>query len=133
MPDISLKTYSGGTYTASSEDTQVTLVVFWATWCRPCLMEIPALVQLQQKYQDRQFRVVGVNTDDPTGAKALPIMKMMGVNYQMVIGDDKIAGKFGGVWGLPTSFLVGRDGLIKEKFQGLWPVEVLDEKITAQL
>src|SRR3989338_8688620 len=60
-PDISLKTYGGEAYSVTARDGLVTLLVFWATWCRPCIMEIPTLMELHEKYRGRGFRVVAVN------------------------------------------------------------------------
>jgi len=133
VPTLSLKTYSGETYTVSAADTQVTLLVFWATWCEPCLMEIPTLVKFQEKYGSRGFRVVAVNMDDPQGSKATPIMRQLGVNYPVLIGSDDVGNKLGGLWGLPTSFIIGRDGILKDKIVGLAQEDVLENKIVAQL
>lgn len=133
VPFLSLQTYSGKTYTVSSKDKQVTLLVFWATWCRPCLMEIPILIELEKKYGSKGFRVVGVNVDDPDGGKALPILERFGVNYATVIGTEQTTRKFGGIHAIPTSFIIGRDGMIKEKIQGLAPPELLEEKVLAEL
>lgn len=133
VPSLSLKTYSGETFTVSPKDNKVTLIVFWATWCRPCLMEIPTLVQLQEKYRSRGFQVLGVNVDDAEGSKARPILERLGVNYPVVIGTDETVGKFGGIYGIPTSFIIGRDGLIKDKIEGMAPIEMLEGKILAEL
>jgi len=133
VPTLSLKTYSGETFTVSPEDTQVTLLVFWATWCEPCVMEIPTLVSLQEKYRGRGFRVVAINMDDADGSKAQPIMEHFGVNYPVLVGSDEVGNKLGGLWGLPTSFLIGRDGILKDKIVGLAPDGELESKILALL
>lgn len=132
IPSLALKTYAGEPYPITAGDSLVTLLVFWATWCRPCIMEIPTLVVLQEKFRDRGFRVVGINIDDPGGGKALPIMSRFGVNYPMLVGNDETTRVFGGVNALPTSFLIGRDGKIKEKIQGLLPGYMMEEKVAAQ-
>ena len=132
-PPFTLKTYAGGEYSFSPRDGKVTLLVFWATWCQPCLMEIPSLVELQEKYRSRGFHVVGINIDDPDGKKAVPIMRRFGVNYPMLIGGDDASRAFGGVNALPTSFLIGRDGKIREKIQGLLPGQLLEAKVAAEL
>jgi thiol-disulfide isomerase/thioredoxin len=132
-PPLSLPTYEGGTYSLSPDDGMVTLLVFWATWCQPCILEIPTLVELHEKYGDRRFRVVAINMDDPEGGKAMAIAKRFGVNYPMLIGGDREAKAYGGVWALPTSFLIGRDGRLKEKLQGLYPPALLEQKVVAQL
>jgi len=133
VPTVSLSTYSGETFTISPRDQKVSLIVFWATWCRPCLMEIPTLVRLQDKYRDRNFRVISINIDDPEGSKTRAIIEHFGINYTVLSGSDEITHKFGGVYGIPTAFLIGHDGLIKDKIEGMAPEEMLDEKITAEL
>ena len=132
-PDISLKTYGGEAYSVTARDGLVTLLVFWATWCRPCIMEIPTLMELHEKYRGRGFRVVAVNVDDPEGTQARRIEKHFGVNYPSLIGTDQTSRDFGGVHALPTSFIIGRDGKLKEKIQGMLHPLALEAKIVAEL
>ncbi len=133
VPLVALKTYSGETYTVSPKDTLVTLVVFWATWCGPCKMEMPILMALQDMYGKRGFRVVGINIDDPDGSKARPIMEYYHINYPMLIGGQETISKFGGLTGIPTSFLVGRDGMLKKRTEGVALGDQLEQEILAQL
>ena len=132
-PTLSLKSFSGETYTVAGDDKDVTLLVFWATWCRPCLMEVPTLVKLHDKYRDRNFRVVSINVDDPEGKKVKSIAREYGITYPILIGNEDIMKQFGGVQALPTSFLIGRDGHIRQKLQGLYPEEHLDGLISAEV
>lgn len=132
-PAISLKTYGGETYTVSPRDSMVTLLVFWATWCQPCLMEIPVLVELHHKYAGRRFRVVAINVDDAEGSKAKPILEHFGVDYPVLIGTDQTNRDYGGIQALPTAFLIGRDGKLKEKTQGLEDPETLDKMVASEL
>ncbi len=133
IPDISLLTYEGKPYSFGPKDTSVTLVVFWATWCQPCLAEIPTLVHLQEVYGNRGFRVVGINIDDAEGSQAISITMHFGVNYPVLIGDQETETAFGGLRALPTSFLVGRDGRIKQKLEGLYPAEKVEQLVQEQL
>lgn len=133
VPTIALKSHSGETYTLAGEDKVVTLLVFWATWCTPCLMEIPALVNLHGKYRDRNFRVVSINVDDPEGQKVKSISREYGINYPVLIGNEDVMKQFGGVTALPTSFLIGRDGRIREKLQGLRSEDELEKLILEAL
>lgn len=133
VPTVSLKSYSGETYTVAGDDKDVTLLVFWATWCRPCLMEMPTLVKLHGKYRDRNFRVVSINVDDPEGKKVKSIAREYGINYPILIGNEDVMKQYGGVQALPTSFLIGRDGRIRQKLQGLYPEDHLDGLVAAEL
>ena len=130
---VSLKSYSGETFTMAGDDRDVTLLVFWATWCQPCLMEMPSLVKLQGKYKDRNFRVVSINVDDPEGKKVRSIARDYGINYHVLVGNEDIMKQFGGVQALPTSFLIGRDGRIREKLQGLYPEAHLEKMVQEAL
>lgn len=132
-PNVSLKSYSGETYTVAGDDKDVTLLVFWATWCQPCLMEVPTLVKLHGKYREKNFRVVSINVDDPEGKKVKSIARDFGITYPILIGNEEIMKQFGGVQALPTSFLIGRDGRIREKLQGLYPEEQLEGMVAAAL
>jgi thiol-disulfide isomerase/thioredoxin len=133
IPTVSLKSFSGETFTLAGDDKEVTLLVFWATWCQPCLMEIPSLMKLHQKYHDRNFRVVSINVDDPEGQKVKAITRDFGINYPVLIGNEDVMKQFGGIVALPTSFLIGRDGRIREKLQGLQPEDELERMVLAAL
>jgi len=104
------------------------LVNFWATWCGPCQVEIPWLIEFQQKYGPRGFTVLGVAMDDD-GKKAVePWVKKerfeingqpAAMNYPILLGNDALAEKFGGIIGLPTSMLISRDGKKVKTIVGL--------------
>lgn len=130
--NMSLKTYAGNSVALHNEN-EVTLLVFWATWCQPCIMEIPSLMTLHEKYRSQGFNVVSINVDDPEGTKVSSISKSYGINYPVLVGDEEVMKRFGGITSLPTSFLIGRDGKIKEKIQGLYPEQHLERMILGQL
>jgi thiol-disulfide isomerase/thioredoxin len=130
---VSLKSYSGETFTMAGDEKDVTLLVFWATWCQPCLMEMPSLVKLHSKYRDKNFRVVSINVDDPEGKKVRSIARDYGLNYPILVGNDETMKQFGGVQALPTSFLIGRDGRIREKLQGLYPESTMEKMVLEAL
>jgi thiol-disulfide isomerase/thioredoxin len=133
IPPVSLTNLDGKTYSFGPEDGKVTLVVFWATWCQPCLMEIPSLVEWHEKYRDRGFRVVSINIDDPEGQKMAAIYQKYRVNYPMLMDDGTSEQKFGGLQALPTSFLLGRDGKARKAFVGLHPPKVVEKAILEEL
>jgi thiol-disulfide isomerase/thioredoxin len=133
IPTLELPTYDGPNFRLSAQDTSVTLLVFWATWCRPCIMEIPALVELHKGLSEHGFRVVSVNVDDPGGKKIEILAKNFGINYPVLLGSDDHLKTFGNIQGLPTSFVVGRDGKIKDKIQGLVSPTELEKRVRAVL
>ena len=131
-PAIALTDLSGETLSPSSYKGKVVLINFWAAWCTPCRAEIPQFIMLQDKYRSRGFQAVGISLDDPEGALR-DFCRESGVNYPIVKGNQKIAEAFGGVLGLPTTFLIGRDGLIRAKYQGATDFSKLEQEITALL
>ncbi len=133
IPPVSLTTLEGKTYTFGPKDGKVTLVVFWATWCQPCLMEIPSLIEWHKKYADRGFRVVSINIDDNEGQKMAAIYQKYDINYPLLMDDGTSEEKFGGLQALPTSFLLGRDGKVRKTFIGLYPAKVLEGEIVKEL
>jgi thiol-disulfide isomerase/thioredoxin len=126
-PTVAFKDLDGNSVTLASFKGKVVLVNFWATWCDPCRAEIPELIDLQQKYAQKGFTVLGIAMDDD-GAKV--VQPFVGkttfdvnghptlMNYPIVIGNDEIADKFGGLIGFPTSILITRDGKIAKRFLG---------------
>lgn len=82
------------------------LVNFWATWCPPCLEEIPDLISLHNAHKDKDIAVIGISLDDSSAKKSvLNFIKANSINYPIVLGDYKMAAQIGEVEGLPTSYL----------------------------
>jgi len=119
--------------TISPKDNMVTLVVFWATWCIPCIEEIPQLKYFQKTYASQGFRVISINIDDPEGQTAPLMAQQFELNYPVLVDDGTAEEAFGGLRALPTSFLVGRDGQLKKRLEGLYPQEKLEGMIKAEL
>jgi thiol-disulfide isomerase/thioredoxin len=128
-PVFEMKTFFGESIKVDGKDAKATLLVFWATWCGPCIMEIPNLKSMQAKYRDRDFRVISVLVDDSHGVKALPIMKRFEINYPVLIGSESFMADFGGVNALPTAFLIDSAGILRDKIQGLVPEAELERRI----
>lgn len=118
-PTVTLKDLNDKDVTLQQYKGQVVLVNFWATWCAPCKVEIPWMIEFQQKYSPRGFTILGVSMDED-GKKAInPFIEKErfdvngqkeAMSYPIFLGNDAIAEKFGGILGLPTSMLFSRDG-----------------------
>lgn len=114
-PDFMLGSSSGEQVSASSFDGSVTLVNFWATWCKPCREEMPMLVGLYKAYSHSGFQVVGVAIDDVQQAR--DFATGLGVDYPILVGSTDVmvmARSYGNLSGvLPYSVLIGRDGIVR--------------------
>jgi thiol-disulfide isomerase/thioredoxin len=131
-PDFSLSDLSGQKVSLADYRGKVVLLDFWATWCGPCRIEIPGFVELQNRYRDQGFVVIGVSMDDgPDPVKEF--YKQFKMNYPVVLGDDKLGEEYGGILGLPTSMLIGRDGRIYAKHVGAASPAVFEDEIKALL
>ena len=127
-PDFTLTDLSGNTIKLAEYRGRVILLDFWATWCGPCRIEIPGFVQLQNRYRDQGFVVIGISMDD--GPE--PVREFYNeyrMNYTVAMGNDTIGELFGGILGLPTSLLIGRDGRIYAKHVGAMPLSVFEGEI----
>jgi thiol-disulfide isomerase/thioredoxin len=141
-PEVTFKDLDGKSATLNQYKGKVVLVNFWATWCDPCFVEIPWLIEMQQKYEAKGFTVLGISMDEEGKSAVVPFLakerfnvngQKLPMNYPIVIGSDEVADKFGGLLGYPTSFLISRDGKIVKKVQGLISYEELTKAIEAQL
>ena len=141
-PSVSFKDLDGKTLTLASLKGKVVFVNFWATYCEPCKIETPWLIEFQQKYASKGFSVVGVAMDEEGKKVVEPFVKSteFDVNgkqtpmiYPIVLGDDDIGDQFGGLFGYPTSFLISRDGKIHKKYIGLSDYDELDKAIQSLL
>ncbi len=141
-PQLTLKDLDGKDVSLAQYKGRVVLVNFWATWCEPCKVEIPWLIDMQQKYGTKGFTVLGVAMDDEGRSVVAPFVQkerfevnsvQSQMNYPIVIGNDAAADKFGGLLGYPTSVLVGRDGKILKRITGLISYDEISNAIESHL
>ncbi|HEY2153950.1 MAG TPA: TlpA disulfide reductase family protein [Vicinamibacterales bacterium] len=119
--NFTLKDLDGRNVRLDDYKGKVILLDFWATWCGPCKVEIPGFIDLYNKYKTQGFEVVSVVLLDKF-ANAGPYAQAMKMNYPVLNGDeqqDAIDDAYGPLFGLPMSFLIGRDGRICQKHLGL--------------
>ena len=97
---------------------KVVVVDFWATWCPPCIKEVPGYVEMQQKYADRGLVIVGISLDQQGPPVVQRFAERHKVNYPLVMGDQEVVEAFGGVEGIPTTFLIDRNGQLRHRKVG---------------
>jgi len=127
-PDFSLVNVANGkTVTLSKLRGKVVLVDFWATWCPPCRMTIPHLMDLQKEYGGKRFTVVGISVDQQGEAAVKPFYSAWKMNYPVVIDQDgSVARNYGGIRSIPTGLLIDRHGRVITGFVGYRPKEELE-------
>jgi cytochrome c biogenesis protein CcmG/thiol:disulfide interchange protein DsbE len=134
-PDFELKVLEGGgkTMQLSSLKGKAVLVNFWATYCEPCKIEMPWLVELQKKYGPQGLQVLGIAMDDAPEKDITKFARKMGVNYPVLMGTEKVADTYGGVNGLPMIFFVDRSGKIVDRVLGLESESTIEDSIKKSL
>ncbi|HEY6307010.1 MAG TPA: TlpA disulfide reductase family protein [Candidatus Angelobacter sp.] len=134
-PDFELKVLGGEgkTMQLSSLKGKAVIVNFWATWCEPCKIEMPWLVELQKKYGPQGLQIIGVAVDDAEEKDISNFSRKMGVNYPVLLGTERVADLYGGVDGLPTSFFLDRSGQVVDHVLGLVSESVMEDAIKKSL
>ena len=122
--EIKLESYKG----------KVVLVMFWATWCGPCRMEIPHLIELDKKYGKDGFVILALTVGErSTNDQLITFVQRMGITYRVALRGDAVAQQFGGAESIPTAFLIDRSGDLRVKFVGAHPREDFEREITPLL
>lgn len=117
--DFELQDLSGKPIKLSDYRGRIVLVNFWATWCGPCQFEIPVFVKLKRQYQKRGFEVIGISIDEGSKEEVAEFARQYQINYPVVMGAFAKLDAFGTINGLPTSFIIDREGRIHSRHQGL--------------
>jgi thiol-disulfide isomerase/thioredoxin len=133
-PAFELKSIPEGKSTPlASFRGKAVLLNFWATWCGPCKIEMPWLVDLQKKYGPQGLQIVGVAMDDTSDKEIADFTHKMGVNYVVLKGTEKVGDLYGGVEGLPTTYYLDRSGKVVDKTLGLASESVIEDAIKKSL
>jgi len=130
-PAFTLTDIQGRNVSLSDFRGKVVILDFWATWCPPCKREIPDFINLQSEYASKGLQVVGIALDEPD--KVRLFARQNGMNYPVLLGTDQIAAQYGGIDGIPTTFIVDREGNIVNRFEGFRPREDFEAEINKLL
>jgi cytochrome c biogenesis protein CcmG, thiol:disulfide interchange protein DsbE len=141
-PNVTFDDLQGNRLALASMKGKVVLVNFWATWCEPCRGEIPILIGMQTQYSPKGFTTLGVAMDEEGKKVVDPYVhttqfnvagQPSTMNYPIVLGNDDIATQFGGLLGMPTSYLINRDGKIAKKYVGALNEAQIKKDVESQL
>lgn len=127
-PPFSLIDLNGRKLQLGDYKDKVVLLDFWATWCGPCQIEIPGFVKLQERYRDQGLVVIGISLDD-SPEPVREFYREYRMNYPVAMGDERTTELYGGILGLPTTFVIGRDGRIYSRHVGATAVSDIEEEI----
>lgn len=127
-PDFARADLAGRQVHLADYRGKLVLLNFWATWCPPCRKEMPLFSKWQRDYGAQGLQVVGISMDDDvTSVKQL--LAQRPVQYPIVMGDAKLGEQFGGVLGLPLSFLIDAEGRIVARYQGESDLAIMEAKL----
>jgi thiol-disulfide isomerase/thioredoxin len=132
--DFVVKDMNGADVKLADYKGKVVMLNFWATWCGPCKVEIPMFTDLQQRYRNQGVVFLGISVDDPPDALRV-FAQDYKMNYPVLVGDgrDDVQNAFGPMYGIPTTFLIARDGTICTRYMGPRPLERFERDIKALL
>jgi cytochrome c biogenesis protein CcmG/thiol:disulfide interchange protein DsbE len=126
-PQFTLSDMAGRPISLSNYRGKVVILDFWAPWCPPCRREIPDFISLQDQYASQGLQIIGIGLDQPNNVASF--VQQYGINYPVAIGDDAISNLYGGISGIPTTFIIDKEGNISNKFEGFTNRTVFEEEI----
>jgi thiol-disulfide isomerase/thioredoxin len=130
LPSFATTDLHGGKIASADLKNKVALIDFWATWCAPCRKEMPGYQTLMNRYGAKGFVVIGFkvdvmqDTEDP-----MQFLKQLNIRYPIAVGTEEIRNKFGGLKGLPTTYIYDRSGILRSKIIGFEYIETIEKTI----
>lgn len=134
MPTFSLESIQDGGLVASEQfENKALFLAFFATWCPPCRVETPSLVKLQDKFSDMGFSVIGMSMDTGKKKEVVKFIEEYSINYPVLMADREIIQEFGGVYTIPTAFLIDKKGSVVKMYTGVVSYATLVKDISSVL
>ena len=117
-PNFQLRDLAGNMVSLAQLRGKVVLVNFWATWCGPCRIEMPAMEQLYRSFSRKDFEILAVSTDPQGAAVTRPFQQEMGFTFPILHDAEYRIGLMYGARSLPMTFMVDRNGIVRQKVPG---------------
>ena len=136
-PAFELPDLAGGKVSLGDLKGKVVVLDFWATWCGPCIKEIPDYAEFWRKNRARGVEVVGVVCDSGDPSEIQDFVREYKIPYRQLLGDEAVQVAFGALQGFPTTFVIDRQGVIRKKMLGSPPgkfealQKLIDEALAA--
>jgi peroxiredoxin len=130
--ELTLQDMNGQAVRLADYKGKVILLNVWATWCGPCQLEIPELIETYAKYKDRGVVVLGVSLDD-TAQMLRDYAPKMHMNYPLLLMQDDFDAAYGPIFGVPVTYFIDRDGTITRRHFGPVSKEQVDREIKSLL
>lgn len=129
-----ITTINAGVIETDTLAGKVILVNAWATWCGPCTLEMPGFQRVQDELGDQGFLVIGISADDEEPEFVREFLDRIGIRYPVTVGPHDPLGRLAAkVRGLPTSFLLGKDGRVVERIEGVLEEDALRDAVLVLL
>ncbi len=128
VPDFARADLHGNQVRLSSHRGKLVLLNFWATWCPPCREELPVFSRWQQEFKARGLQVIGVSMDDAR-SEVERFLAQYPATFPIVMGDARFAEQFGGVLGLPLTYLIDAQGRVVARYQGEADLAKMEMKV----
>jgi thiol-disulfide isomerase/thioredoxin len=132
-PDFSFVSFDGDTVSSAELRGEVVVLNFWATWCLPCRLEMPSLQNLHEDVGTEGVRVLGLATDVGSEQPIIDFLTERGISYPVGRASSVLRRAFGGIPGIPTTFIIDRDGVIRHRVVGYFAPPALRAAVSRLL
>ncbi|HKS39319.1 MAG TPA: TlpA disulfide reductase family protein [Blastocatellia bacterium] len=128
-PAFALKDLQGRTVRLSDYKGKVLLINFWATWCAPCLVEMPDLVKLQKEYESQGLQIVGITCPPMSRKDVRGVARKLKINYPILFGTDEVSDAYYATSVLPTTIVIDRNGKVRGRILGILVPEEFERNV----
>ena len=117
-PEFTLPDLNGKNVSLADFKGKIVILDFWATWCPPCIQEIPHFIELQEQYKDKGFAMLGISLDQAGIDVVKSFAQKYKINYPILMHDGRVHIAYGGISYIPTTFVIDPTGNIRKKYTG---------------